>query len=285
MTAIDAPIRTHLAHPPLEADAPQLRPEVGQTSSSRMRAGLTTGALLVGAAAGLAAPAGDAPLTTAVIGAGLLTALAANWSTCGMSVAAVVAAPKQPGRRGASTPARRLGWHAAGSLLTALPTGALIGAVGSLIGSTVGLAWALGVWAVLAALYGLHELGVIRMWTPMRRRQLPRHLRRTMAPRRVSFLFGAIIGPGFLIFIRSSAYYLLVLGLALHGDAVLGAALFGVVALGRCLPSLAAIIHTRAGGTMPGFLSAMCVVDRRVQIVTGGGLLALAAFAAVAFIA
>ncbi len=35
---------------------------------------------------------------------------------------------------------------------------------------------------------------------------------------------------------------------------------------------------------MPGFLSAMCVVDRRVQVVTGAALVALAAFAGVALI-
>ena len=39
-------------------------------------------------------------------------------------------------------------------------------------------------------------------------------------------------------------------------------------------------ITDRSGGTMPGFLSAMCVVDRRVQAITGAGLVGLAAFAA-----
>ena len=103
-----------------------------------------------------------------------------------------------------------------------------------------------------------------------------------MAPNRVSFLFGMIIGPGFLIFIRSSAYYLLVLGLVLAGDPLLGAVLFTVVSLGRCLPSVAAIIHTRAGGSMPGFLSAMCIIDRRVQTATGTALVGLSGFAAAA---
>jgi len=116
----------------------------------------------------------------------------------------------------------------------------------------------------------------------MRRRQLPRHLRRSMAPWKVSLLFGAMIGPGFVIFIRSSAYYLLVLGVAVVGSPALGAALFTLVSLGRCLPSLLAILHTRGGGSMPGFLSAMCVVDRRVQTLTGAVLVALGAFAVVA---
>ena len=100
-----------------------------------------------------------------------------------------------------------------------------------------------------------------------------------MEPWKVSFLFGTMIGPGFLIFIRSSAYYLLVLGLLLAGDPVLGAALFTIVSLGRCLPSVAAIVHTRAGGSMSGILAAMCLIDRRVQVATGAGLVGLAAFA------
>lgn len=85
----------------------------------------------------------------------------------------------------------------------------------------------------------------------------------------MSFLFGAIIGPGFLIFIRSSAYYLLVLATLAVGSPMLGAALFTVVSLGRCGPSLAAIVHTRRGGTMPQFLAVSCRIDRWVQAATG----------------
>lgn len=285
MTTIDAPLRESLAHSPLADDAPQLRPTVAEAVSRRARLGLPLAAAAAGIGAAVAlAPASGFAMTASIVGAGALTAIAANWSTCGMSVAGVVAAPKQPGRKGSSTPARRLGWHALGSILTGAPTGALIGGIGMLVGGFLSVGIALGLWALVAALYGLHELGMLRMPTPMRRQQLPRRLRRTMEPWKVSFLFGAMIGPGFVIFIRSSAYYLLVLGLMLAGNPLLGAALFTLVSLGRCLPSLAAIVHTRAGGTMPGFLSAMCLVDRRVQAITGAGLVGLAAFAAVAII-
>lgn len=285
MTTIEAPLREGLSHPALAADLPQLRPSVSEAVTGRARAFLPFAGAAVGIGiAAIAAPAGPVAMTGSVIGAGVLTAIAANWSTCGMSVAGVVAAPKQADRPGASTPLRRLAWHAFGSILTGAPTGAVIGAIGMLMAGRIDIAWAIGVWAVVAVLYGLHEMGVLRMPTPMRRRQLPRNLRRTMAPYKVSFIFGTIIGPGFIIFIRSSAYYLLVLGLLLAGNPLLGAALFTLVSLGRCLPSLAAIIHTRAGGTMPGFLSAMCVVDRRVQAITGAGLIGLAAFAAAALV-
>lgn len=277
--------REPLAHAPLDIDVPEIRPTLENAVPTTVRAGLIAGAAAVGAAAGLfAAPAGPAALTAAVVGTGAVTALAANWSTCGMSVAGVVAAPKQPGRRGSSTPVRRLGWHALGSLATGIPTGALLGAFGALATDSVPWTWMLGVWGVLALGYGLHELGMITLPTPMRRQQLPRHLRRTTAPWKVSLLFGALIGPGFMIFIRSSAYYLLVLGVIASGSPVLGAAMFATVSLGRCMPSVLAILHTRRGGSMPGFLSAMCVIDRRVQTLTGGVLVALAAFALAALV-
>ena len=106
-----------------------------------------------------------------------------------------------------------------------------------------------------------------------------------MAPWKVSLIFGAIIGPGFLIFIRSSAYYLLALGVMASGTPALGAALFTVVSLGRCMPSLAAIVHTKRGGSMPGFLSIMCVVGpSRAERHPGAALIALGAFAAAALI-
>ncbi|EGD25866.1 hypothetical protein [Prescottella equi] len=277
--------RESLAHAPIATDVPEIRPTLQKAVSMPARAALVAGAAVLGAGVGaLVAPAAGSALIASVVGAGALTALAANWSTCGMSVAGVVAAPKQPGRKGSSTPVRRLGWHALGSIATGAPTGALLGALGAVAAGAIPIAWAVGAWAVLALAYGLHEMGLVTLPAPMRRRQLPRHLRRSMAPWKVSLLFGAMIGPGFVIFIRSSAYYLLVLGVIAAGSPALGAALFTLVSLGRCMPSLLAIVHTRRGGSMPGFLSAMCVVDRRVQVVTGAALVALAAFAGVALI-
>lgn len=276
---------TVLSHHPIETDLPDIRPTLDGAVSARARLGLAAGAAVVGAGvATLASPTTSTALTAAVVGAGLVTSLAANWSTCGMSVAGVVAAPKQPDRKGSSTPLRRLGWHALGSVSTGAVTGALLGAIGSVTAAHLTPLWLLFGWALFALAYGLHEIGVLTMPAPMRRRQLPRHLRRTMEPWKVSLLFGAIIGPGFLIFIRSSAYYLLVLGVLAVGSPALGAAMFTVVSLGRCMPSVAAIVHTRRGGSMPGFLSVMCVVDRRVQAVTGAALVGLATFAALALI-
>ena len=281
MTATcDHPRTTTLSHTALQQDLPQIRPTLESSVGLGSRTLLTVSAAVVGAGAALAlSPTVATGLTGAVIGASAITALAANWSTCGMSVAGVVSAPKQPGRAGSSTPLRRLGWHALGSVATGAVTGAAIGALGGLASNSVSVALMLGVWAALALAYGLHELGLVTMPTPMRRRQLPRHLRRSMEPWKVSLLFGAIIGPGFLIYIRSSAYYLMALGVAAIGSPALGVALFVTVSLGRCMPSALAIVHTRRGGSMPGFLSLMCVVDRRVQTLTGAVLVGLAVFA------
>ncbi len=201
-----------------------------------------------------------------------------------MSVAGVVAAPKQPGRKGSSTPVRRLGWHALARSPRGRPPARCSVRWAPSWPGAVPIAWAVGVWAVLALAYGLHEMGLVTLPAPMRRRQLPRHLRRSMAPWKVSLLFGAMIGPGFVIFIRSSAYYLLVLGVIAADrrpwvprcsrSSVSG------VACRACSP----IVHTRRGDPCPDS-SPRCVwVDRRVQVVTGAALVALAALAGVALI-
>ncbi|MGV9822930.1 methylamine utilization protein [Nocardia xishanensis] len=273
---------TLLDHPALPIDLPQIRPELARSVCLVARLALPAVAAVVGGTAALVlSPDQHTGFTGAVVGAALITAIAANWSTCGISVAGVVVAPKQPERRGTSTPLRRLGWHALGSMTTGIATGAVIGLLGGLAVGVVPSTAVLAVWAILAGAYGLHELGLVTLPTPMRRQQLPRHLRRSAAPWKVSLLFGAIIGPGFLIYIRSSAYYLLVLGVASLGSPTLGATLFATVSLGRCLPSAIAIVHTRRGGSMPGFLSLMCVLDRRMQVLTGALLVGLGGFAVV----
>ncbi|MFI8693654.1 hypothetical protein [Dietzia maris] len=156
-------------------------------------------------------------------------------------------------------------------------------AVQSVVGP-VPVAPLLAGWSSLAFLYGLHETGLLRMPTPMRRQQLPRHLRRHLRrvgrPMRVSFYFGTLIGPGFMIFIRSSAYYLLFLGAIALANPVLGAALFAAVSNGRCGPSALAIAHQRQGGTMGDFLLTCMAADRMVQLAAGSGLVALAGFGA-----
>lgn len=271
-------------------DRPGLRPRMGTAVGRAKRVGVVIGSLavgvgaaaVVGAMGGLTAPVA---LTLGVVGAAALTAVAANWSTCGMSVAGVVATPKQSDRPGDGSALGRLGAHLAGSLLTALPVGAGLGLLGLGAQQLVGplpIAPVLGGWSLLALLYGLHETGLLRMPTPMRREQLPRHLRRVGRPLRVSFYFGTLIGPGFMIFIRSSAYYLLFLGAIALANPLLGAALFAAVSVGRCGPSAMAIIHQRRGGTMGDFLLTCMSADRLVQLAAGSGLVALAGFGAAA---
>ena len=267
-------------------DHPEIRPRLGSVVRLIPRILAVGSALAVGAIIAWALSAGNTielhhVLLYSVVGSALLTAFAANWSTCGMSVAAVVAAPKQADRPGYTGPWQRLGAHLAGSLFTAIPTGAALGLIGLAMSSMFESAsWviAASVWAVMAVLYGLHEANLITMPTPMRRKQLPRHLRRVGMPGRVSFYFGMLIGPGFMIFIRSSAYYLLFVGVVMLGNPLLGAALFALVSVGRCGPSLMAIIHQNRGGSMGDFLLSCMRVDRLVQLSASIGLIVLASF-------
>ena len=183
---------TVLSHGPLQTDVPDIRPTLQGSVGTATRVSLVAAGAAAGAGLALVAtPSATTALTTAVIGAGLVTSLAANWSTCGMSVAGVVAAPKQVDRKGSSTPVRRLGWHALGSVTTGAVTGALIGALGAAMSGYVPVGWALGVWAVVAVAYGLHESACsphpvcVRLadrWVPVRRESVRPHGRPATPP-------------------------------------------------------------------------------------------------------
>jgi len=181
---------------------------------------------------------------------------------------------------GSTSPLRQTLLHLAGLLTSALPTGALLGALGGLSGlDRLGAAgWT--AWAVLGVAYGLHELGLLRLPTPQRRRQVPHVWRRTLPPRTVAFRYGLLLGPGFLVYVRSAAYYLVVAGALLSGSAAIGATAFGLVAVGRIVPLLASSAHQSRGGALPAFLERTVRLDPWARLLTGvllvaGGALAL----------
>ena len=79
---------TVLSHGPLQTDVPDIRPTLQGSVGTATRVSLVAAGAAAGAGLALVAtPSATTALTTAVIGAGLVTSLAANWSTCGMSVA------------------------------------------------------------------------------------------------------------------------------------------------------------------------------------------------------
>lgn len=182
-------------------------------------------------------------------------------------------APK-PAVRGRSTPVRRIGWHLLGLLLTALPTGALVGWLGSLL-PDVPAVWSFGIWAVVAAAYGMHEMRLITLPHPQRMRQVPAGWRRKYQPRIVAFAYGLLIGPGYLIFIRTTAFYLLNLGVLLAGSPVLGATGWAIVAVCRIVPSVLALPSARRGDLNDHLIRTMGL-DNPARLVCGGALALLA---------
>lgn len=183
---------------------------------------------------------------------------------------------------GSTSPLRQSVLHLAAMLVTALPTGAALAALGGLVGlDRLGPArWS--VWAAVAVAYGLHELGLVRLPTPQRRWQVPEVWRRTLPPRTVAIGYGLLLGPGFLVYIRSTAYYLVLLGAALSGSPLLGAACSALIAVGRAVPLFASSAYQARGGVLPGFLRLTVRIDPWARITTGwllvaGGVIAAAA--------
>ena len=188
-------------------------------------------------------------------------------------------APK-PAGGGRSTPRRRIAFHGLGLAIGSLPVGAVLGALGGRW--DVPAAPALVAWGTGALLYAAHE---VRLWTlphPQRARQVPERWRRRYSPRVVAFAYGVLLGPGVLVFVRTAAFYFVVLGVLAAGSPGLGAAAFGLVAAGRLAsPALGEAWRTRSG-TLAGYLDACVLADNAARLACGASLAALGA-AAVAF--
>lgn len=162
--------------------------------------------------------------------------------------------------------------HAAGLLVGAVPVGAAASLLGAVLpigrhpGGPIAPAVA---WAVLALAYAAHELGLARLPHPQRRWQVPTDWRRLYSPRRVAFAYGVLLGPGFLVFIRTSAYYVLVAGVVLIGSPLVGAVAFALMAVGRGVPLMASTLHQQRGGSLGTFLSASVRVDNHARLGAG----------------
>ncbi len=192
-------------------------------------------------------------------------------------------APK-PAVRGRSTPVRRILWYTLGLLLTAIPTGAAVGALGGVVqdlGARVPTAWGFLGWAAVAAAYALHEMRLVTLPHPQRSRQVPAGWRRKYQPRLVALGFGVLIGPGYLIFIRTTAFYLLNLAVLLAGSPWWGAVGWTLMALGRTASSWAALPSARRG-ELDRHLGRTLLLDNPARLLGGTALALLAGVAAAA---
>jgi hypothetical protein len=133
-----------------------------------------------------------------------------------------------------------LALHGLGYVIGAIAAGAVVGVIGRFVlmlfaaKPTVGFVFtAIG---IVSVLYGLHELGFLRLPAPQSRRQVPQHWRHELRPSLMVFLYGLGLGPGFFTAIPATSFYVLVAAVLLQADVVYGALAFAVYGLGRIAP-------------------------------------------------
>jgi hypothetical protein len=127
---------------------------------------------------------------------------------------------------------RGVALHILGATSTAALFGAVLGAVGSLLGAPWGRAGAVAV-GVVALVYALGELPKLTVAVPQLRRQVPDWWRTYFGPSVASFLYGAGLGVGFLTFLAHGTLVVVAAAALAIGDPVWGAVIIGAFGLAR----------------------------------------------------
>jgi hypothetical protein len=138
-----------------------------------------------------------------------------------------------------------VGVHAVGAAAVAAGVGALFGAIGRLAGAP----WeGAGRWAVagVAVVYAAREAG-LPVPLPEVRRQVPEWWRRSFSPWMASFLYGLMLGVGYLTHLGHGTWVVVSLAAAASGDPLLGAAVAAPFGLARAV-SLVVVARARRPG-------------------------------------
>ncbi|HEX6510166.1 MAG TPA: hypothetical protein VF221_21255 [Chloroflexota bacterium] len=136
--------------------------------------------------------------------------------------------------------------HVAGSVVSAMAVGWILGSIGMLIGSQR--------WTLSLELAGLAFLACAVQDTttrcrllPTLQRQTPKRLREELGPVWGPLVWGIDLGQGWTTRIVFSGYYALVVSAFLVGSPLSGCLLVGVYGLSRTLPIVVAILQAAHG--------------------------------------
>jgi hypothetical protein len=141
--------------------------------------------------------------------------------------------PMVNGERGVGRRAAAHWFHLGGAVLGGASAGAVIGWVGSaLISPEVAARLTLG----FAGLYAFHELGIIRMPTPERHRQVPVAWRTTLPVRVTAAVYGLMLGAGFLTHITTTTTYVMWIAAVASGEPLWSVVVGATYGAARGLP-------------------------------------------------
>ena len=127
-----------------------------------------------------------------------------------------------------------LALHALGATVAAASLGAILGAIGALLGGPWGTAGR-AVVVVVALLYAARELLGVGVPIPDLRRQVPEWWRGWLRPSGAAFLYGLGLGVGYLTHLRHGTLVAVSVGAVAVADPVLGAVALGPFGLARAI--------------------------------------------------
>lgn len=125
-------------------------------------------------------------------------------------------------------------FHTIAATLTAAGTGALLGAIGLLLGGPWGTVGAIAV-AGVAFVYLLRETLGLPIPLPQARRQVPEWWRTFFSPPVAASLYGAGLGVAFLTFLSYGTFAAVAAGAVASADPLVGALICGPFGLARGL--------------------------------------------------
>ncbi len=245
------------------------------------------GLVLVGSAgAGVAAALAAAPGAShpdlawsclgvaAFLGGGLST-----WSPCGYSSVSLL-------RPVGHSPAAIARWlptfatHALGYAAGAVILGGGLALLGQGLGLSGMTSMVLAVLAVVALVYGAHQLDFLRVPYPQRRAQVPHDARQRFPMWVIGALYGLALGLNYLTYVQTPLLYIVTLAAAASGEVGAAIGLFAIFNLGRFLPLIVNALPVRDHVVQAW----MARNQERAAMFDGAVLVALgAAFAVLAF--
>ncbi|MBA3424699.1 MAG: sulfite exporter TauE/SafE family protein [Rubrobacter sp.] len=123
---------------------------------------------------------------------------------------------------------------------SSIALGSILGAFGSalpLFGDVSMRRFLAGIVAGLVALiYSMNEMGLVRVWNPEFRRQVPQSWSRMFTPRAAAAMYGAGLGVGFATYIPVATYYVPVVWSFVLGKPLWGGVAMSLYGLGGTAP-------------------------------------------------
>jgi hypothetical protein len=172
--------------------------------------------------------------------------------------------------------------HVLGATLAASSFGALLGAVGALLGAPWGPAGALAV-VGLALLYAVSELPNVSVPVPQLRRQVPDWWRTFFGPSITAFLYGAGLGVGFFTYLAHGTLVVISAAALAGGRPAQGAVFVGVFGLARGLSAaVAAQVDSAERGR--ALVDRLASSSTRTRAVANGAALVVVALACVGLV-